>query len=392
MSGRSTGFGWGSLGRTALLLCASLALLKMDCGAAENANYTYKVTFYPGNHGSFQDAGQVTVEEAASQDPAGGASPKVEMAADGSAIVVTGLEAGDRVRCDAAVEGAVRLEQGSRYYVKGIRASGRDNNTVSSAAFPVGEDMDYVVAYGIKGEQVKYVVNYVDTAGDALAPSDTYWGNVGDKPRVAYRYIEGYQPQTYNLTKTLSKNDAENVFTFIYRRIPAGASTPNPGQEDAATPTTPEQNGNAQNQKGANQNGQAQNPGGQEGNQDGDAQNPGGQDGDAQNQDSQDGNQDGEAQNPGGQDGNQGGDVQGAGQESNGPSEEVDLDNQDMPLADFDGDEEAMGGAEEFQFPIWASVCIAVAGVAAVAAALWIMLVGKKKAKAKDDKRNGKGI
>ena len=37
---------------------------------------------------------------------------------------------------------------------------------------------------------------------------------------VAYHYIEGYQPQAYNLTKTLSKNEAENVFTFVYEPVP----------------------------------------------------------------------------------------------------------------------------------------------------------------------------
>lgn len=42
---------------------------------------------------------------------------------------------------------------------------------------------------------------------------------------VAYHYIEGYQPQAYNLTKTLSKNEAENVFTFVYEPVPEDAVT-----------------------------------------------------------------------------------------------------------------------------------------------------------------------
>ena len=42
---------------------------------------------------------------------------------------------------------------------------------------------------------------------------------------VAYHYIEGYQPQSYNLTKTLSKNEAENVFTFVYEPVPEDTVT-----------------------------------------------------------------------------------------------------------------------------------------------------------------------
>lgn len=42
---------------------------------------------------------------------------------------------------------------------------------------------------------------------------------------VAYHYIEGYQPQAYNLTKTLSKNEAENVFTFVCEPVPEDTVT-----------------------------------------------------------------------------------------------------------------------------------------------------------------------
>ena len=44
------------------------------------------------------------------------------------------------------------LNENSKYYVKGIRLSGRDNNTVAQSAFLVSGDQDYVVAYGIPGE------------------------------------------------------------------------------------------------------------------------------------------------------------------------------------------------------------------------------------------------
>ena len=109
-----------------------------------------------------------------------------------------------------------------RYYVKGVRLSGRDNEeavsnaSTSSPVFTVTGDADYVVAYGVKGEQVKYIVQYQDANGNTLAPSQEFYGNIGDKPIVAYQYIDGYIPQALALTKTLSANEAENIFTFVY--------------------------------------------------------------------------------------------------------------------------------------------------------------------------------
>ena len=104
-----------------------------------------------------------------------------------------------------------------KYYVKGIRLSGRDNNeTLAAPSFTVDKDADYVVAYGIKGNMVAYTVNYQDASGKSLAESQTFYGNVGDKPVVAYRYVENYIPDALALTKTLSDNESENVFTFTY--------------------------------------------------------------------------------------------------------------------------------------------------------------------------------
>ena len=63
---------------------------------------------------------------------------------------------------------------------------------------------------------VAYTVQYLDENGNELAPSNTFYGSIGDKPVVAFQYIEGYLPQAYNLTKTLSANEADNVFPFVY--------------------------------------------------------------------------------------------------------------------------------------------------------------------------------
>ena len=135
---------------------------------------------------------------------------------DKDVIVYEDVAYGSRINFDI---NRVDLPEDSKYYVKGIRESGKDNNTVSSPSIYVTGDIDYVVAYGIRGSLVAYTVNYVDEEGDPVADSQTFYGNVGDKPVVAYQYVEGYQPQAYNLGLTLTENAADNVFTFVYSEV-----------------------------------------------------------------------------------------------------------------------------------------------------------------------------
>ena len=192
---------------TVLFTCAFLFGLSMTAFAAEEYNYT--VTFYAGNQGSFNGAG-VTAS--------GGT-----ISASSDKIVVSGLKLGDVVGFNA--QSGVSLGDSSKYYIQGIRLSGRDNDTVAASVFTVTEDADYVVAYGIRGSMTSYTVNYHDENGKALAPSQTFYGNVGDKPVVAYQYIEGFVPNALGLTKTLSGNEADNVFTFVYGPAPVKAPT-----------------------------------------------------------------------------------------------------------------------------------------------------------------------
>ena len=174
-----------------------------------------------------------------------GASTMSVMAADGYTYKVT-LSAGNK----GTINGQAKEERDSlvagstvtfnlkdvqvtddKYYVKGIRLSGRDNASselLNTPGFIVKGDADYVVAYGIKGNMVAYTVNYQDASGKSLAESQTFYGNVGDKPVVAYRYVENYIPDALALTKTLSNNESENVFTFTYK----------PGATDRVVTTT----------------------------------------------------------------------------------------------------------------------------------------------------------
>ena len=177
---------WKRLLVSLLTVSMTLGASTMSVMADDTTPYTYKVTLSAGNKGTIN--GQNKIEQA---DIASGSTVTFNL----NDIQVTD----------------------DKYYVKGIRLSGRDNNeTLAAPSFTVDKDADYVVAYGIKGNMVAYTVNYQDASGNALAESQTFYGNIGDKPVVAYRYIENYIPDALALTKTLSDNESENVFTFTY--------------------------------------------------------------------------------------------------------------------------------------------------------------------------------
>ena len=185
-------------------LLVSLLTVSMTIGASTMSvmaanGYTYKVTLSAGNKGTIN--GQAKEER-------------------------DSLVAGSTVTFNLK---DVQVTD-DKYYIKGIRLSGRDNE--EALASPVLDnvtgDADYVVAYGIKKDMVAYTVNYQDASGKALAESQTFYGNVGDKPIVAYQYIENYIPDALALTKTLSNNVSENVFTFTYK----------PGATDRVVTTT----------------------------------------------------------------------------------------------------------------------------------------------------------
>lgn len=185
-----------------LAFCFLLGSIPVSVKAED---YKYQVTIFSGKQGAFSGTAGLVVK---------GADYSVSNTAD--AIVIKNLNPGDTVSFEAR-SGAVALDKDSKYYVQGIRISGRDNNAaVENSSFEVTGDQEYVVAYGIKGNQVAYTINYQDANGNKLADSQTFYGNVGDKPVVAYTYIDGYAPEYRNLTKTLSANAAENVFTFNY--------------------------------------------------------------------------------------------------------------------------------------------------------------------------------
>ena len=198
-----------------------------DDGEAKQG-YGYTITVYSGIHGHFKD---------------------------GSTVKTITAEAGKEVNIDFGVE-LNDNEEDQKYYVRGYRETGHDNDEQMSAMkFLADEDASYEVAYGIKGGMVKYTVMYVDANGAKLVDSNEYYGMVGDKPVVSYHYIDGYQPNAYNLTKTLVADESQNVFAFSYLSNPEGTEnngTAADNQAGARNAANGQNNANANANAGAN--------------------------------------------------------------------------------------------------------------------------------------------
>jgi hypothetical protein len=179
-----------------MILAAVLAITALIVVNTEESHaepYKYKVTIYSGEQGTF----------------------------NGKKVWTKEYNAGEYCTEDLKTLGhKLNGGESQKYYAKGFRITGHDND--EAVAYPklnfkVYEDVSYEVAYRIAGDMVKYVVNYVENGTNKkLHDSETYYGMVGDKPVVAYTYIEGYVPDAYNKGKTLQRDESKNVFTFTY--------------------------------------------------------------------------------------------------------------------------------------------------------------------------------
>ncbi len=190
-------------------MLASLAVIASSTVPSFGAEkYGYTVRFLTGSQGSFNKAGVVVYNNDGVSTQA-----DIKMSEDNSVITVRGLEYGSRITFNLS---SVTLNNDSKYYAKGIRESGMDNNTISTNSFQVNKDVDYVVGYALFADRVSYTIEYVDNKGNELAPKEIHYGNVGDRPVVAFLYMDGYLPQAYNLTGTLYRDPSENIFRFVY--------------------------------------------------------------------------------------------------------------------------------------------------------------------------------
>ena len=171
-----------------LMIMANVSSVFADSDARKP--YGYTVTVYSGEQGEFSG---------------------------GKTVIEKSVKAGETVDISQMASDAGYKVTNGEYYCRGFRESGHDNDeSPSLQAFTVTEDVSYEAAYGIRGNMVKYTIQYLDEDGASLRDADEYYGMIGDKPVVSYKYIEGYQPNAYNLTKTLTANESENVFGFSY--------------------------------------------------------------------------------------------------------------------------------------------------------------------------------
>ena len=112
--------------KTAISLLTFAFLLGIVPTQARAEEYRYQVTIYSGNQGNFSGTAGLSVS---------GADYSVSNTAD--AIVIRDLHPGDTVSFEPRA-GAVTMDSDSKYYIQGIRVSGRDNNSaVLKSSFTV---------------------------------------------------------------------------------------------------------------------------------------------------------------------------------------------------------------------------------------------------------------
>ena len=185
-------------------LMATIAMVCSMAGSAYADRYSYTVRVFQGNGGKLKsDPVSVKVDKGGRVDLFDFATADVS----DSKYVQIGfrLSGEDEIIGNGKINGVIEHGQANGKYGSGIT-----------------QDMDFVVAYGVKGETVEYTLRFVEYGtGRELAEPQTYYGRVGDKPVVAYEYIEGYRPLYLSITGTLKK-DAENVWTFEYVALQQG--------------------------------------------------------------------------------------------------------------------------------------------------------------------------
>ena len=185
--------------RILTILCA--AVMMVCTGTKVKAAYKYKVTILAGLHGTINGGDKYEVEF----------NPNEQWNPNNYRDMIT-------VDTETRADGTTY----QKYYFKGFHISGDEE--IAGTEY-INEDTVFVASYGVAGQIVKYTVYYVDAAGNTLHEKEEFYGNVGDKAVVSFQYVEGYVPNAYNMAKSLSATESENVFTFTYRpgqAVPGG--------------------------------------------------------------------------------------------------------------------------------------------------------------------------
>ncbi len=173
------------------LTLALLILISLFAGLSASAeDYSYKVRLYQGLHGTLP-----------------GGSP-VEQTFSGSDVSfdISGIEVDD-----AKYEAIGVRESGKDYYsTTSYVASG---GTVSIPASRITRDTDYVVAYGLKGDQLKLTIVCKNSSGTTLK-TDTFLVPRNSTVMIRAPYVENYNPPKTYLSVSMKTQDETKTVTY----------------------------------------------------------------------------------------------------------------------------------------------------------------------------------
>lgn len=322
-------------------ILSALILVSVTCFAIPvwADDYTYRVTISGGNQGEGSETVQVKYGDTITIDP-----------------------------------GIIKIKN-DKYYLKGFHVAGQESPVVQAGDIPaIHEDLDLVATYGIRQSMVKYTVRYVDQNEQELINAKTFYGNVGDKPVLAFTMIEGYKPDAYALTKTLSENEAENQFVFSYSKTQEEEPEENSGSEEQE----PGDNESGEDSEAGNEDSES-------GNDDSESEYD---DTDNENEDA-DGNRNTETVNAGNRtvtgatgnifQGNTASDDSSVDDtEADDESDVVDLDDQDVAKADGSGNEDGKGNGAEKGGMNAGFITGAVIGIAVLAILIALLMKRRK--------------
>lgn len=179
-----------------IMIFGSLSLSSLTA----SAGYKYHVTVYAGSHGTITYQGESGLD-------------KVEL----------DVEPGQLFNPNVfEVVPKKNSEDDPDYVFICFQISGIEERS-SLAAMPINEDMTFVATYGVKSKLIEFKVYYQDEDGNELRGYKTYHGHAGERPVVAFEYIDGYMPTAFNLAGITLSDDpnADNSFTFIYKPVEA---------------------------------------------------------------------------------------------------------------------------------------------------------------------------
>ncbi|MBR4462018.1 MAG: hypothetical protein IKS51_05520 [Erysipelotrichaceae bacterium] len=224
-----------------LLQLTAISLLILMTMTSKVSAYAYEVVLNAGLYGAIDDSQEIVLDCALND------RVEVTVNSDASTAVIQLRDSNGDAKGDAHT----LVLNDEKYYIKGMHISGQEFTETNAFNYPVEKDAKLVFAYGSKAkEQIRYFVYYVDPDmnpltdddgnpllddnGDPVPEREVFMGNPGSHPVVAYKHIDGYQPQAYQQTASTrvledwgdDENDPRCLkFYFIYTKLEAESDT-----------------------------------------------------------------------------------------------------------------------------------------------------------------------